>query len=154
MSVILEEQKIKEVTLDLLTLLETNQRLSRFGGTISTLLEKDPYYCRYEKWVKGLSSKENHQKEFISRLMWYVYIANATAYSLQYREIVDWFNFELPEEGHGKQVDVKQLSTNMRAIDYNLHTNDGNQFLAEEWRSPFDRFRRFIDMEVSERSRS
>jgi hypothetical protein len=81
----------------------------------------------FEKRNKfGSESAEN----FIGRAVWYGYIANVTAYNVQYRENeqID-FNMESEEKFEIFQDAIQLLGSLL----YNVATNDGNIFLMDDW---------------------
>lgn len=75
---------------------------------------------------------ETEMKENISRMFWYLLVANRIAYSLQYQENPDFFN---EEYSLVKPVYVKneKIVSKLESIDYNLATNDGNVFIEMKW---------------------
>tara|TARA_R100000734_G_C3295283_1_gene86553 strand:- start:418 stop:831 length:414 start_codon:yes stop_codon:yes gene_type:complete len=69
-------------------------------------------------------------KEYLGRMLWYMYVANITAYNLQYQEN------ELIDFSDVKAVKGKTLSeaiSDLGRLLYNVVTNDGNYFIDKEW---------------------
>lgn len=72
-----------------------------------------------------------------SRAIWYGYVANLTAYNLQYRENIpiDYDTEELQtEKGDYYYIkDEKDAYDTLCSLLYNIYTNDGNCFLEDRW---------------------
>jgi hypothetical protein len=69
----------------------------------------------------------NDQEE---RAIWYAYVANVTAYNLQYEENVEIdFDFDSVLKKNDSRREYMSLSSLM----YNIYTNDGNCFLQQKW---------------------
>lgn len=66
------------------------------------------------------------------RLMWYLYVANGTAYSLQYQEEVQIFSKEVAADKY-KPMAFENAAAAYHSLLYNIVTNDGNYFLGEPW---------------------
>lgn len=66
------------------------------------------------------------------RLMWYLYVANGTAYSLQYQEEVQIFSKEVAADKY-KPMAFEDAAAAYHSLLYNIVTNDGNYFLGEPW---------------------
>jgi hypothetical protein len=73
-------------------------------------------------------------KDVIGRMMWYMYVANRTAYSLQYGENIDIFTDETDiETDKLEPYDIVEATSKLRGLLYNIYTNDGNYFLADDY---------------------
>lgn len=108
--------------------------------TVLSGLDFSPEYAIWEKRELQFEPKKpilDIKKEFIRRIMWYVYVANKTAYSLQYQENPDYFN---GRNGEPQPLSIKitELWTAIHSLNYNLYTNDGNKFIEEKWYKPFE----------------
>lgn len=69
-------------------------------------------------------------EDFIARAVWYGYVANVTAFNVQYRENVEIdFNMEGVDDFSTLQDAVSILGH----LIYNCYTNDGNSFLQDKW---------------------
>ena len=68
-------------------------------------------------------------EEALGRLLWYMYVANRIAGSLQYQENVDIFTKEVPALKYSMEDAVSRFGS----LRYNIFTNDGNYFLSSEW---------------------
>lgn len=69
-------------------------------------------------------------EDFIARAVWYGYVANVTAFNVQYRENVEIdFNMEGKDDFSTLQDAVSILGH----LIYNCYTNDGNSFLQDKW---------------------
>jgi len=66
------------------------------------------------------------------RLMWYLYVANGIAYSLQYQEEVQIFSKEVAADKY-RPMAFEDAAAAYSSLLYNIVTNDGNYFLGEPW---------------------
>lgn len=69
-------------------------------------------------------------EDFIARAVWYGYIANVTAYNVQYQEN-EPINFQL--EGEEDFDTLGEAIDSLSSLIYNSFTNDGNSFLQDAW---------------------
>ncbi len=93
-----------------------------------------------EKVLKFVESTEIYQKrvkysyedsrQTLARALWYGYVANRTAFNLQYSEN-EPINFNIPESD--ETYKFKTAMSNLGFLLYNIATNDGNVFLSDEW---------------------
>ena len=72
-----------------------------------------------------------------SRAIWYGYVANLTAYNLQYRENIP-IDYETEDlltdtEDYYYIKDEKDGYDALCSLLYNIYTNDGNCFLEDRW---------------------
>ena len=102
---------------------------------INNTLSKDPRVQEFVETTKEFAAYKdmyNHTtpEDFISRAIWYSYVANTTAYNLQYRENepID-YDFNSEDDYDFVHEAVYMLG---RVI-YNCYTNDGNCFLQDKW---------------------
>tara|TARA_R110001592_G_scaffold253005_1_gene515848 strand:+ start:507 stop:926 length:420 start_codon:yes stop_codon:yes gene_type:complete len=69
--------------------------------------------------------------EFIGRAIWYGFIANKTAYELQYQENTNIdFKEPLPKFINYNNEDI---NNSLGSLLYNIYTNDGNCFIQDDW---------------------
>ena len=80
-------------------------------------------------------TEEDHMNCILGRLFWYLHVANATAYGLQYQEAIDIDRTDLPDNPHF--IGLKELIEQLDHLDYNLSTNDGNRFIHRDWEDLF-----------------
>ena len=66
----------------------------------------------------------------LARAIWYGYVANLTAYNLQYKEN-EQINYDLESDEYFESFQ-EGIST-LRSLNYNIATNDGNVFLEDRW---------------------
>lgn len=66
----------------------------------------------------------------LARAIWYGYVANVTAYNLQYQRN-EKINYDL--EGYEYYDTFQEGVNNLRSLNYNIATNDGNIFLEDRW---------------------
>tara|TARA_Y100000592_G_C5400196_1_gene282706 strand:- start:445 stop:858 length:414 start_codon:yes stop_codon:yes gene_type:complete len=69
-------------------------------------------------------------EDYIGRMLWYMYVANITAYNLQYRENN---NINFDEVEVNEDIDLLKTMQNLGSLLYNVTTNDGNSFIENEW---------------------
>lgn len=66
----------------------------------------------------------------LARAIWYGYVANLTAYNLQYKRN-EKINYDL--ESNEYYDTFQEGINNLRSLNYNIATNDGNIFLEDRW---------------------
>ena len=71
-------------------------------------------------------------KDYLGRMLWYMYVANRTAYNLQYKENekIEFVEEDIEVED---DVDFKWAVDTLGSLNYNCHTNEGNYFIADGW---------------------
>ena len=71
-------------------------------------------------------------KDYLGRMLWYMYVANRTAYNLQYKENekIEFVEEDIEVED---DVDFKWAVDTLGRLNYNCHTNEGNYFIADGW---------------------
>lgn len=72
-------------------------------------------------WIENEAKNEDEQ-----RAIWYGYIANITAYNVQYEENI-MIDFE--DETIAEDMEYRTIG----GLLYNCYTNAGNCFLADKW---------------------
>lgn len=92
---------------------------------LDAIKESDHYNIR-----NANSWTNDTPREYLGRMLWYMYVANRTAYNLQYEENE---TIEFKEIGTEEDVDFKWAIDRLGSLNYNCHTNDGNYFIADAW---------------------
>ncbi len=123
---------------------------------IRTFLKTTQHFQKYEKSLQfyksglkeegftGSQCADIFLNSYIARLFWYVQIANQVAYSLQYRENINFFKKEGNENCNPKmsdfyelepvkEINSKKLADDLGGLHYNIFTNDGDYFIAEKY---------------------
>lgn len=94
--------------------------------------DKLVFFGRCEKKsVNELAEKV--ASEVLGRLVWYCWVANKVAFSLQYQEEPGLFDEGYLDIGKTVSCDLRKLVRELEHLLYNMFTNDGNIFLASEW---------------------
>ena len=78
------------------------------------------------------------------RVLWYLYVANVTAYSLQYQEQTPIFTKEVAADKY-KPMAFDEAAAGYGSLMYNIFTNDGNYFLGEPWYSYAEAIDKFLE---------
>ena len=114
------------MSVDLKSELEIIKLINTLGDSLDVqeFAEKMPFFIERNKYAKESTST------FIARAIWYGYIANITAYNVQYREN-NAINFNM--EGDDCFDTLSDAIDCLGSLIYNCYTNDGNSFLAKEW---------------------
>lgn len=99
--------------------------------SLRAIIERTEFYKKRNKY-----SAESIET-FISRALWYGYIANKTAYELQYQENID-INFNSASSSMIKEMNEQDISDKLGSLLYNIYTNDGNCFLQDDWVNVID----------------
>ena len=76
------------------------------------------------------------KKEAVGRTIWYNYIANVTAYNVQYRENAPIL-YDL-EDVPPQYCTKSDLASELSHLSYNTFTNDGNYFVADRYKDALD----------------
>ena len=97
---------------------------------------------------KGFVDEDKLINEVIGRLFWYLWVANKTAFALQYEEEPGFFIDVIESKVSPKPCMLKELRGKIRSLNYNLFTNDGHYFVAEEWYELFDDIIEGIDSQM------
>lgn len=92
---------------------------------IQNFVKDSEFYKEYNKY--GAESAES----FIGRALWYGYIANITAWNVQYgeNELIDFSDFSDTVEFE----DVQEAIDLVGYLLYNVYTNNGTRFLQDSW---------------------
>jgi len=105
------------------------------------VIHSDIYAKKYQ-WErpisKGFVDEDKLINEVIGRLFWYLWIANKTAFALQYEEEPGFFVNATESKVSPKSCTLKQLREKIGSLSYNLFTNDGHYFVSEEWYELFE----------------
>lgn len=83
-------------------------------------------FKNYKEQSFGIVKVDN----FIARVVWYGYVANVTAYNVQYQEN-EQLDFNL--EGEQDYGTLQEGIDTLGSLIYNCFTNDGNSFLQDKW---------------------
>ena len=92
------------------------------------------FFSRCEK--KSINElTEKVAAEVMGRLAWYCWVANKTAYALQYQEEPGLFDEGYLDVDVEKKVscDLKKLIRELEHLLYNMVTNDGHIFISSDW---------------------
>ena len=86
-----------------------------------------------EKSINELSEKV--AAEVLGRLVWYCWVANKTAFALQYQEEPGLFDEGYLDVDVEKTVscDLKKMIRELEHLLYNMVTNDGHIFISSDW---------------------
>ena len=122
----LKQTKTNIMSVNLKLDLEIIKLSNTLGNSLDVqeFVQKMPFFEERNKYTKELSST------FIARAIWYGYIANTTAYNVQYKRNVN-INFDM--EGVVSFETLREGIDCLGGLIYNCYTNDGNSFLAKEW---------------------
>jgi len=102
--------------------------------TLSKIKALEPVVMS-NSYVKEYNSRQMPEsfkytmESVIGRLLWYMYVANRVAYSLQYQENLKIFEDELP----AKKFTDTEAADKFGSFMYNIYTNNGTVFLSKEW---------------------
>ena len=106
------------------------------GSKMRQVVEASEIYKQKLDWARKFEKDKAEEaviEEVISRMVWYLWVANKIAHALQYREEPILFADLTEEEFDPEQVDLKVLNEEARHLNYNIFTNDGHYFLSKEW---------------------
>ena len=104
--------------------------ISKLYNTLSTDKNVQEFVSETEFFKKRNKFGAESAEDFIGRAVWYAYIANITAFNVQYKENVQInFNMESNEKFENFQDAIQLLGSLL----YNVATNDGNIFLMDSW---------------------
>lgn len=91
----------------------------------------------------------------ISRTLWYMTVANRTAYAIQYHTPPDFeaadFEAAAPRVTKAMEVDTAMIAQLMRQANYHSATNAGTRFLADKWFGLFEALQRTIEAHENSR---
>lgn len=134
------------------------QRVSSLrNGAVYYAVRYAPITIQKLEWDSRIEKEGEEEvlEGVVSRLMWYVWIANKTAYALQYQDEPDFFG-DFTEAAwdreSGGYLESLELWRELRSIQYNLATNDGHTFLAEPWQELLDRIMNAVANQIVENS--
>ena len=113
---------------------------------ISETLSKDPNIQQLaviEAELNGIDKSyysktaysDGSPESLIRRTLWYLYIANRVAFSVQYKLEPEFFN-EQYKKLLNKKIEgypLKEAMSEFGSLMYNIYTNDGNVFLGEKF---------------------
>lgn len=92
---------------------------------VQDFVKQTEFFKEYNKF--GAESAET----FIGRGLWYAYIANITAWNVQYaeNEQIDFSDFKEDIEFE----DLQEALNTLGFLIYNIYTNNGTCFLQQSW---------------------
>ena len=104
--------------------------ISKLYNTLSTDKNVQEFVSETEFFKIRNKFGAESAEDFIGRAVWYAYIANITAFNVQYKENEQInFNMESDEKFENFQDAIQLLGSLL----YNVSTNDGNIFLMDDW---------------------
>lgn len=104
--------------------------ISKLYNTLSADKNTQEFVSETKFFKKRNKFGSESAEDFIGRAVWYGYIANITAYNVQYKEN-NQINFNMESSKKFKNFqDAIQL---LGSLLYNVSTNDGNIFLMDSW---------------------
>lgn len=108
---------------------------------LTTYIKKSEAYI--ERTARQPEAYKETPQDFIGRCLWYSWVANKTAYELQYRENIDipWSDSDCNK----KVLDWEEQLSLLSSLQYNIYTNDGNYFLADIWVKGLQTITRIIE---------
>ena len=95
---------------------------------LEKVVMNNDYVKRYNSQQMPISMKYKYE-DALGRLMWYMYVANRVAFSLQYQENEKIFT---PEQSPEKYT-LDEAKQKFGSFIYNIYTNNGTVFLSQEW---------------------
>lgn len=126
-------------------------QIERNSSMKGTVIHSNIYAKNYQ-WErpisKGFVDEDKLINEVIGRLFWYLWIANKTAFALQYEEEPGFFIDTTESKVSPKSCTLKQLREKIGSLSYNLFTNDGHYFVSEEWYELFSDIISDIDSQI------
>ena len=94
--------------------------------------DKLVFFGRFEK--KNINElTEKVASEVLGRLVWYCWVANKTAFALQYQEEPGLFDEGYLGIEKTVSCDLRKLVRELDHLLYNMFTGDGHIFLSSEW---------------------
>jgi len=142
MSVIAKEKKEIEV------IIKSMQESPVVHRALDYSKDFSHYQLRAFRKPTNTEELDNFKRDYLGRLAWYLWVANKTAYALQYREEPGFFDESLDSEKAKPIHKEKDLLIELESLDYNIFTNDGNKFIADEWYKPFQKIIETLKHEV------
>lgn len=110
--------------------LKSEKEISKIFNTLSKNKEVQEFASDLDFFKKRNKYAAESKENFIARAVWYGYIANVTAYNVQYQDNQQInFNIECEDvfESLSEAIDA------LGSLLYNVATNDGNIFLMDDW---------------------
>ena len=110
--------------------LKSEKEISKIYNTLSKNKEVQEFASELDFFKKRNKYAAESKENFIARAVWYGYIANVTAYNVQYQENQQInFNIECEDVFESLSDAIDALGSLL----YNVATNDGNIFLMDDW---------------------
>lgn len=121
----------------------TEKELNQMTNTLTSNKEILNFVETTEIFEKRSKFSYEDSKETLARALWYGYVANRTAFNLQYQEN-ELINYNM-EDSDDQYETLQDGLGRLGFLLYNIATNDGNVFLSDEWsnllRKVYDKFR-------------
>ncbi len=114
-------------------LLLTENKLTKLSNTLANNKEVVEFVSKTKIANDRKKYSYEDAKTTIQRAVWYGYVANRTAYNLQYRQN-ELINFNIDKYDLGQEFKTLQEAIDvLGSLVYNIATNDGNVFLSDQW---------------------
>lgn len=111
-------------------ILKSEKEISKIYNTLSKNKEVQEFASELDFFKKRNKYAAESKENFIARAVWYGYIANVTAYNVQYQDNQQInFNIECEDVFESLSDAIDALGSLL----YNVATNDGNIFLMDDW---------------------
>jgi ACT domain-containing protein len=111
-------------------ILKSEKEISKIYNTLSKNKEVQEFASELDFFKKRNKYAAESKENFIARAVWYGYIANVTAYNVQYQDNQQInFNIECEDVFESLSDAIDALGSLL----YNIATNDGNVFLMDDW---------------------
>tara|TARA_R100001530_G_scaffold136314_2_gene116374 strand:+ start:728 stop:1201 length:474 start_codon:yes stop_codon:yes gene_type:complete len=114
-------------------------RVCKNNPEIVEVFKSLPHYIHYSRgWLEGLSVMQ-----YIDRMFWFLYVANRTAYNVQYQDNAP-INYETKLPLPIGELSYEELEEELSSIDYNTFTNSGGYFIDEGYIDSLHLLRNFL----------
>lgn len=110
--------------------LKSEKEISKIFNTLSKNKEVQEFASELAFFKKRNKYAAESKENFIGRAVWYGYIANVTAYNVQYQDNQQ-INFNI--QGEDVFESLSEAIDALGSLLYNVATNDGNIFLMDDW---------------------
>jgi len=115
-------------------------KLCRSNSEIIAVFRNLPHYIHFkEGWLRELPVND-----YIDRMFWYLYVANRTAFNIQYSENSPFEYDEKIATPVLSKLSYKDIEIELGSIDYNTFTNSGTCFIDEGWMDSLHLLRNFL----------
>ena len=121
----------------------TEKELNQMTNTLTSNEEILNFVETTEIFEKRSKFSYEDSRETLARALLHGYVANRTAFNLQYQEN-ELINYNI-EDSDDQYETLQDGLGRLGFLLYNIATNDGNVFLSDEWsnllRKVYDKFR-------------